>query len=144
MTSSLTRPKRGPRRCLDRQRSTGRLGEDLAAAHLERLGLQILARNVRSGSGEIDLIAHGEETIVFVEVKTQRLARGHGAGETPTVPLERLQARQRARLRREASAWLRGSAGSRPRAANLRFDAIGVVLSPSGALVRLDHIESAW
>src|ERR1700734_559929 len=111
MTSSLTTPARGSGHCLDRQRSTGRLGEDFAAAPLERVGLRILARNVRSGSGEIDLIAHGEETIVFVEVKAQRLARGRRAGETPTVPLERLQARQRARLRREASAWLRGSAG---------------------------------
>ena len=32
----------------------------------------------------------------------------------------------------------------RPRAASLRFDAIGVVIDPRGRLVRLDHLEGAF
>jgi putative endonuclease len=32
----------------------------------------------------------------------------------------------------------------RPRASELRFDAVGVVIDPRGALVRLDHLEGAF
>jgi putative endonuclease len=50
--------------------SLGREGENRAAAALEKKGMQILARNFRSRTGEIDIIAREAETIVFVEVKT--------------------------------------------------------------------------
>jgi putative endonuclease len=48
----------------------GRDGETRAAAFLEKAGMNIIARNVRSQYGEIDLIAQDGTTIVFVEVKT--------------------------------------------------------------------------
>jgi putative endonuclease len=48
----------------------GRAGENRAAAALEAAGMKIIARNVRSPRGEIDLVALDKETIVFVEVKT--------------------------------------------------------------------------
>jgi putative endonuclease len=47
----------------------GRDGETEAAAYLEKAGMRIIARNVRSRSGEIDLAALDGETIVFIEVK---------------------------------------------------------------------------
>jgi putative endonuclease len=50
--------------------SKGREGEEKAAACLEKAGMRIIARNVRSRTGEIDLVAQDGETIVFVEVKT--------------------------------------------------------------------------
>ena len=52
-------PPKDPRHAL------GRLGEQLAAAHLERLGFAILARNARTRYGEIDLIAFDGHTLVF-------------------------------------------------------------------------------
>ncbi|MDR1098962.1 MAG: YraN family protein [Treponema sp.] len=48
----------------------GRAGEDRAAAALEEAGLCIIARNVRSPCGEVDIVAREGETIIFVEVKT--------------------------------------------------------------------------
>jgi putative endonuclease len=48
----------------------GRQGEERAARVLEKAGLEIIARNVRSPYGEIDLIAREGETVVFVEVKS--------------------------------------------------------------------------
>ncbi|MDR2028361.1 MAG: YraN family protein [Treponema sp.] len=48
----------------------GREGEKQAAAVLEGAGMRIIARNVRSGRGEIDIVALDGDTIVFVEVKT--------------------------------------------------------------------------
>jgi putative endonuclease len=48
----------------------GRAGEAAAASYLEEKGLEILERNFRVKSGEVDLIAREGETLVFVEVKT--------------------------------------------------------------------------
>jgi putative endonuclease len=50
--------------------SKGREGESRAAAALEAKGMQILTRNFRSRSGEIDIIARENDIVVFVEVKT--------------------------------------------------------------------------
>ncbi|MDR1029859.1 MAG: YraN family protein [Treponema sp.] len=48
----------------------GREGEARAAVFLEAAGMRIIARNVRSKAGEIDLVALDGDTIVFIEVKT--------------------------------------------------------------------------
>jgi putative endonuclease len=128
----------------DPRRALGRLGEELAAAHLDRLGFATLARNVRTRHGEIDLIVSDRRTLAFVEVKTRRVSssgRPPGAG---TQPLAWLRPRQRARIRRLASAWLRDSSHARPRASTIRFDAIGVTVDRRGQLVALEHVEGAW
>ncbi|MGC9362535.1 MAG: YraN family protein [Candidatus Syntrophosphaera sp.] len=46
-------------------------GEDLAAKFLTSKGYQILQRNYRSKTGEIDIIAHFDNQLVFIEVKTR-------------------------------------------------------------------------
>jgi len=48
----------------------GREGEEQAAAAVKAAGMEIIARNVRSKYGEVDIVALKEETIVFIEVKT--------------------------------------------------------------------------
>jgi putative endonuclease len=48
----------------------GKLGEDLAAKFLQKLGFKIIERNFRKGYGEIDIIAIDQGVLVFVEVKT--------------------------------------------------------------------------
>jgi putative endonuclease len=47
----------------------GREGEARAAEFLEKKGLTIIARNIRSRRGEADLAALDGQTVVFVEVK---------------------------------------------------------------------------
>mgnify|MGYP000551339375 CR=1 FL=1 len=50
----------------------GKLGEEIAAAYLQRKGYKILKRNYFFDKAEIDIIAKKEvETIVIVEVKTR-------------------------------------------------------------------------
>ena len=49
----------------------GRLGEDIAADHLEKNGYKIVARNLHLSKNELDIIAEDEDFIVFVEVKTR-------------------------------------------------------------------------
>ena len=127
---------------IDGRRALGRLGEDLAARHLEALGFAILARNVRTRHGEIDMIAFGARTLVFVEVKTRRISARRGHALDPD-PLAGLAVGQRMRLRRLAAAWL-ASAEARPSASTIRFDAIGVIVDRCDRLQRLDHLEDAW
>ena len=56
----------------DLRHSLGRLGEELAAAHLERLGYRVIARNYRTRFGELDLVATDDGVLVFCEVKARR------------------------------------------------------------------------
>ena len=128
----------------DPRRALGRLGEQIAARHLEGLRFSVLARNVRTRRGEIDLIAYDGATLVFAEVKTRRdLARqpDHGLAQHP---LAGLRAGQRERLRSLAAAWLREQREVRPHARTIRFDAIGVLVDARGAVRRLAHLEGAW
>jgi putative endonuclease len=60
-------------------RTLGRLGEHRAAWFYRLRGYRILARNLRSSAGEIDLIVRRGATVVIAEVKTrQTLVAGAG------------------------------------------------------------------
>ena len=106
----------------------GRRGEGLAAWWLRLKGYRLLARNFRSGAGEIDLIARRGPVLAMVEVK----ARGNLVTAS-----EALGTRQRARIVRAAEAFLQ----QRPHLANLsiRFD---VMLIVPGRRPR--HLLDAW
>jgi putative endonuclease len=118
----------------DLRHHLGRIGEDLATAHMERLGYAIVARNHRTRFGELDLICLGEGALVFVEVKTRR-----GRGQ----PWDALGPVKQARVRRMAASYL-AEVPDRPRAENLRFDAIGIVFDARGRLVSLEHLQDAF
>jgi len=121
----------------DPRHELGRLGEDLALAHLERLGLSLVARNHRTRYGELDLVVCDNRTLVFCEVKTRR------AGATDRTPWESLHEAKQRQVRAMAAAFLAG-VPDRPRRSSVRFDAIGVVIDARGGLVRLDHLEAAF
>ena len=120
----------------DLRHRLGRAGEDAAAAHLERLGYAIVARNHRTRFGELDVIAFDGRTLVFCEVKTGRAGAGTG-------PWDNLSPPKRDQVKRMAAAWLAETA-DRPRSAELRFDAIGVTFDARGELTALEHLEGAF
>ncbi len=97
----------------------------------------MLATNARTRFGEIDLIAHGADTLVFVEVKTRRA--GGGAG----TPLEAITPRKTRQVRKLAAAWLNDTP-TRPNADEIRFDAVGITVGARGELISLDHVEAAF
>jgi putative endonuclease len=133
---------RAPR--ADPRRTLGRLGEDIAAAHFARLGFSVIARNVRTRHGEIDLIAFDGRTLAFVEVKSRRAGFAGRPIRADQEPLAWLRPRQRLRLRRLARAWLSDDRNRRPTARTIRFDAVGVIVDQDNRLLRLDHVEAAW
>ena len=126
----------------DLRRTRGALGERIAANHLREAGYQIVDSNFRTRRGEIDLVATGPDAIVFCEVKT-RVAGGRTG---PVLALDAVGPSKRRRLRALAVEWLRDrrAAVAAPARERLRFDAIGVTLSPGGGLVALEHLEDAF
>ncbi len=118
----------------DPRHRLGRLGEDLAAAHLERLGYTVLVRNHRTRFGELDVVAVDGDALVFVEVKTRR-----GAGR----PWDTLHGVKQHQVRAMARAYL-AEVRERPRTRDVRFDAIGVTVDRGGRLATLDHLQGAF
>jgi putative endonuclease len=53
----------------------GRLGESRAALYYRLRFYRVLARNVRDGDGEIDLVVKRGATVAFVEVKSRQQTR---------------------------------------------------------------------
>ena len=57
----------------------GRNAEDLAAEFLQQQGLEILQRNYRRRSGELDIVARANDVLVIVEVRTRATEQFGGA-----------------------------------------------------------------
>jgi putative endonuclease len=66
----------------------GKWGEETAAEYLRQSGYQIIAQNVRTPYGEIDIIAKQDNSIIFIEVKT-RTSNTMGLPEESITPRKR-------------------------------------------------------
>jgi putative endonuclease len=111
----------------------GRAGEAAAAAHLEKLGLRILARNYRTREGEIDIVARDSDCFVFAEVKTRRTG-SKGAPEEGLTPTKS------SRLIAAAQTYLEAAGQAN---ADWRIDLVAVELDRSGRPLRIEVIENA-
>jgi putative endonuclease len=135
----MTRAKTASDPTTDGRRALGRRGEDIALGHLRALGFSPVARNYRTRRGEIDLIAFDGHTLIFVEVKTQRVKSGQT--QVRPKPLDWLSTRQQKRRRTIAIEWLYDPNQRAPSAQDLRFDAIGVLVDAKGASLDIKHLE---
>jgi putative endonuclease len=115
-------------------RNLGQAGEVVAARFLERHGLVIVARNLRSRLGEVDLLARDGSTLVFVEVKTRR-------GSPGDPPQAAVDARKRARLGRLALGYL---AARRLGERSCRFDVVAVAVDKAGRVAGVRHLRHAF
>ena len=106
-------------------------GEALAEDHLRGLGYEIVAKDVRTPLGQLDLVAMDGKTLVFVEVKTRA---GHGYG----LPQEAVDARKIRKLRQLGLYYLK----IRPHRGPVRFDVVGLTIG-QGQPIRVDHIKNA-
>lgn len=122
------------RRATERLR-LGRAAEEAAARHLETRGWRLIARNVRVGRGELDIVARRGPVLAFVEVKARR-TRACGAPEDAVNGAKR---RQVARL---AQLWLAARPWALAGIDDVRFDIIAVDLSSFPAAVR--HLPAAF
>ncbi|GIW39964.1 MAG: hypothetical protein KatS3mg076_0541 [Candidatus Binatia bacterium] len=102
------------------------------ARYLRGRGWSVLARNVRSRYGELDLVALDGGTLVFVEVKTRRGSPSWG-----------LLAVGRAKQRRMVRTALRFLATHGLEEVPVRFDVV-VVRREAERFRILEHVEGAF
>ncbi|MCX6024781.1 MAG: YraN family protein [Chloroflexi bacterium] len=114
-------------------RRLGQRGEARACRTLLERGAQILARNVRTPYGELDIGARQGEVLIIVEVKA-RTSRTFGP------PEESLAATKQAHLIASAQHYL---AASEHLEADWRIDAVAIEFGPGGETARLEIIENA-
>jgi putative endonuclease len=117
----------------------GRTGEDTAVRYLRRHGYQIIGRNHKSKIGELDIIATKGETIAFIEVKTRTST---WAGEA----FEAVDTKKQRKMKALVRGYLAygGVKDVTARFTFVRMDVIGVLVSKSGTVVKIDHIEDAF
>ncbi len=106
----------------------GRLAELACVVLLVLRGYRVLARNVKTPAGEIDIVARRGRTLAIIEVK---------ARASPGDAAEALGPRQRSRLIRAAEAFRQAHPGVHGLA--MRFDAM--LVGPWRPPV---HVRDAW
>jgi putative endonuclease len=120
----------------------GRRGEDEAARHLKSLGMRVLARNVRVGALEGDLVCEDRDgTVVLVEVKARLRDPAGPVRSGAVAPEAAVNARKRRALRTLLGLLARRHGWeSRPK----RIDLVTVEFAPGTARpVALRHIPGA-
>src|SRR5512137_288895 len=90
------RPMADDRTIANTRRALGQQGEELGAAYLAKLGYDIVARNWRTRSGELDIVARDGDWLIFVEVRARRIGRDAaspmlGRPEESVTPCKQLQ-----------------------------------------------------
>jgi len=111
----------------------GLRGEQLAAHYLADRGYRILEQRYRNAQGEIDIIASGHKTLVFVEVKSRR-STSYG------LPAEAVTYQKQEKIRRVALTYIQNG---NHKYQSFRFDVIAIMFDQAGNH-RIDHIESAF
>ncbi len=109
----------------------GQIAENTALKYLLAKGLNLIARNYNSRTGEIDLIMEDAETIVFVEVRYRRTKK-FGS------PLESITQNKQNHLTQCALQYLSSNRINRPS----RFDVVGI--SPNQESLDIEWIPNAF
>lgn len=117
----------------------GKIGEDLARAHLEKQGYKILEHNYKTRYAEIDLVAEkpsgilglGKPTLVFVEVRTK-------VGENFGSPEDTINKQKLWKVLQNAKSYTAFKDWHGP----CRIDAVCIVLKPDMSVNRLTHHEN--
>ncbi|HRI69573.1 MAG TPA: YraN family protein [Polyangium sp.] len=118
------------------RQATGTRAENAAANYFEHLGYRILARNLRVGRAEIDLLVQEEDVIVVVEVRT----RGPGSYQRA---LDSITASKQRRLRTAGETLWRRRFLKDERVSRMRFDAVAVAFDDQDQPI-IEHIRAAF
>ncbi len=116
----------------DDRRGLGRRGEEFAARQLEGKGFDIVARNWRCETGELDLVARDGECLVLVEVRTRR-------GRSLGTPEESITPAKQARLIDLSEAYVQETGWP----GDWRIDVVAIEMDRRGLVLRVDHYENA-
>lgn len=91
-------------------KSTGDLGEEIAAQFLKKRGYVILDRNYGDNWGELDIVAQYNDIVHFIEVKTlsyqSKAALLHAKQTDSWRPEEQVHARKLHQIHKALEIWL--------------------------------------
>lgn len=113
----------------------GQRAEHAVAHYLESAGFAIVARNLRLGRLELDIVARRAELVLVVEVRT----RGAGAWTTGLGSMSRAK---RDRIRRAGQRLWRDRYKRDPSVERMRFDAASVTFD--GERADIDYVMAAF
>lgn len=120
---------------MSKQKHTvGQRGEAAAAQYLETRGYRIIARNWRCRSGEIDLIAQLDGTLVIVEVRSR-------TGNRMGTAVESVDWRKQKKIRTLAQIY-QHLTGSHQQ--TVRFDVIAIQWQADESIGEIEHITNAF
>lgn len=112
---------------------TGKHGEELAAAYLESKGYTVLDRNYFFQRAEVDIVARGEEGIVFAEVK-------YRSGTDFGRPEESVSRSKIRNIYKAAEAWIHER---KMDGVPVRFDVVAIVQA-EGEAPDIRHYKNAF
>jgi putative endonuclease len=112
----------------------GRGAELVVIEHLQRRGFVVMARNLRLGALELDVVARKDDLVVVVEVRT----RGPGAMQGP---FESIGGIKRVRLRRAVERLWRRHLKAMRDVQRVRIDVAAVTFDEHGSSV--EYVEGA-
>lgn len=108
----------------------GQWGEEYAAQYLCSKGYEILSRNFRIKSGELDIVALRKKQLLFIEVKTRKSA-------TFSLPCESVTIKKQRTIKKVAAAYLNSHTLFYD---EIRFDVIEVYANEK----KIRHLKNAF
>lgn len=113
----------------------GGFGEEAACLYLKEKGYNITARNFRTKTGEIDIIAENPERFAFIEVKTRKL---FGMGR----PSDAVDYKKKTKIIKTAQIYLLRNRTDKI----IAFDIIEVIITDSvnPEVIEINHFEEAF
>jgi putative endonuclease len=117
------------------RKQLGAIGEELAWKYLEGLHYELIEKNWRCRTGEIDLIVKDGSFLVFVEVRTRSGSLQFGT------PQESVNAKKQQQVMETAQFYVHRY---QKQQLQLRFDVMSIITTKSGDQVSLDHLENAF
>ncbi len=112
---------------MNNNRTTGKKGEDIAVDYLKKKGIKIIARNVRTPFGEIDIVGKRDGKLLFIEVKTRK-------DETFGTPVEAITKKKLLHIVRSATYYMHGN--------DKDFGIGAVSILMDGAHYKIEYIEN--
>jgi len=123
----------------------GNFGERIAESYLKKKGYRILDKNYsfrilgNPQKGEIDIVAKKDDLIVFVEVKTLRLA-SFSQGES-FLPEEKVDFQKQRKLIKTAESWLMKN--KIPLDVKWQIDVISIRINLENKKAKVRHFQNA-
>ena len=118
---------------LDPRKLLGQEGESAAEEYLRHKGYRIVARNLRSSVGELDLVVEDGQVLVFVEVKARRSNAFGGA-------IHAVHQRKQEKLIQLAAQYL---ARHHIKDRLCRFDVV-LLQGTEAVIPQIEHIQNAF